>query len=190
MSATAHRKAFHRRALWGGTAISVAAHAVALVAIVVPGHTPGAGTDKEMEEVFQDDFDALELVALTEPTPPTTTPVVTVPDAFSTADATGEVAREATPETPSLEARLASLQPAQMSVDLPDRSRPVITFSDLEPVGDPAAMAAAYAYAELLAEQEGEEGGLSGFLSKIGAALSGGGHCPTPATADGPLILR
>jgi hypothetical protein len=73
-----------------------------------------------------------------------------------------------------------------MTAGLPDGSRPVVTFRDLERVSQSEAMLAQFVYGAGDDEQ-GEGGGFGSLLGRIGLALSGGGHCPTPA---GPMILR
>lgn len=179
----ARRNAVHRRAFWSGIGVSVSAHVLALAILTVPGADPGAGED-EADRIAQDDFEAIELIELADPTPPTETT-----SAMSTAVATGVVAPADAPSTASLAERLSDLRPATMVASIPQTSRPVVTFSDLRPVSQTAAMMAMFAYGDEFAEEE-DGGGISGLLSSIGAALSGGGHCPTSGTASGPLILR
>lgn len=183
----AQRNAVHRRAFWGGIAVSVSAHVLALAILTVPGADPGAGED-EADRIAQNDFEAIELIELADPTPPTETT-----SAMSTAVATGAVAPADAPadapSTASLAERLSDLRPATMVASIPQTSRPVVTFRNLRPVSQTAAMMAMFEYGDEFAEEE-NGGGIGGLLSSIGAALSGGGHCPTSGTASGPLILR
>jgi len=181
----AKKNATHRRALTAGVAISVAGHVVALAVLTVPGTDPGAG-DGEADRVFQAEFEAIEVVQFAAAPPAQTESE----SAVSTADASGAIAPEASPSAPSLADLLSDLQPAQMVASSPQTSRPVVTFAGLEPVSQTAAMMALFEYGEGFEEDEEGGGGIGAFLGSIGAALSGGGHCPTAGTANGPLILR
>jgi hypothetical protein len=182
----AKKDATHRRALTAGIAVSAAAHVVALAVLTVPGTDPGAG-DGEADRIFQSEFEALEIVEIAEAQSVTTESS----SEMSTADASGAVAPEAAPSSASLADLLSTLQPAQMVASAPQTSRPVVTFAGLEPVSETVALAALFQYGEGFdEEEENEGGGIGGFLNSIGAALSGGGHCPTSGTANGPLILR
>ncbi len=88
-----------------------------------------------------------------------------------------------------MEALFADIAPARMSADLPETGGPVVTFRGLEPLAQPNARMAALAYGGASGDgEEEEEGGWKGLLGSIGAAISGGGHCPSPSS--GPLILR
>ena len=186
MSSGATKTMRHRRALTLGLSISFAAHIAALVMVTLPGAGPG-DSDAPRAEVTSNEFEAIEVVQLA-----TTTPSARVQASRPTASSQGAVASTPAPSavTSSLDALLADLEPAQMSVDLPTQGRPVVTFRDLEPVGQTGALMASLAYGAMLGEGEEEGGGLGGLLSSIGAALSGGGHCPTPTAGAGPLILR
>jgi hypothetical protein len=181
----AKKNATHRRALTAGIAVSAAAHIVALAVLTVPGTDPGAG-DGEADRVFQAEFEAIEIVEIADAKPVTTE----ASSALSTADASGAIAPEAAPSSASLADLLSTLQPAQMVASAPRTSRPVVTFAGLEPVSETVALAALFQYGEGFDEDENEGGGIGAFLGSIGAALSGGGHCPTSGTANGPLILR
>lgn len=179
----ARRNTVHRRAFWGGIGVSVSAHVLALSILTMPGADPGAGED-EADRIAQNDFEAIELIELVDPTPTTETT-----SAMSTAVATGAVAPADAPSEASLAEMLSDLRPATMVVSTPQTSRPVVTFRDLRPVSQTAAMMAMFKYGGEFAEEK-DGGGIGGLLSSIGAALSGGGHCPTSGTASGPLILR
>jgi hypothetical protein len=177
----------HRKALTLGLSISVTAHVAALAIVTVPGAGPG-DSDAPRAEVVNDEFEALQVVQLA-----TTAPSDPVQAPRPTATSQGAVVSTPAPADAmaSIESLLADLAPAQMSVDVPTQGRPVVTFRDLEPVGQTGALMAAIAYGGMFGDGEEEDGGgLGGLLSSIGAALSGGGHCPTPAAGAGPLILR
>jgi hypothetical protein len=187
MATNATRIAQHRRALWAGIGISVTAHVGALTVFVVPGFGPTEDGGRDAVTVYEDTFDAVEVIELAENTPAVPASIrPSETDAASGAQPTPSV--EAT-SRPSLADRLADLAPASVSVVAPDMGRPVVTFRDLEPVAQTEAMMAAFAYGGGLQDGEEEEGGgWSSFLGGISAALSGGGHCPTPGA--GPMILR
>jgi len=92
----------------------------------------------------------------------------------------------------ALEALLAGIEPATVALNRSTEGRPVVTFKDLDLISDDEDLMTAL-YGDLLAgaaQAESSGGGLGGLLSTIGSALSGGGHCPTPVTGSGPLILR
>ena len=177
----------HRRALSVGIGLSVAAHLVAIAVIAVPG-SPLPDADDPTPRFVDETFEALEVVQLAEETPAltvSTATAVTAP-ASTTSGASGAAAPEAS--VPSLEQMLADLTPAQPSVPVPDNGQPIVTFRDLQPVSQSAAMMAQFAYGGGFdSEREEGGGGWSDFLGGIGAALSGGGHCPTPSA--GPLIF-
>ena len=172
MASNAERITIHRRALTGGLSISVAAHAVALTLITVPGGGSGeAGV--EAPRRVDDSFDAIEVIALAARPSQPAAPAPPVPDPAPTT-ATG------TPSATALDDLLSDIAPAPATVALPNRSTPVVTLRDLEPIGPSAALTAAL-YGTGALEGEGEEGGgVSGLLGRIGAALAGGAHCPTP----------
>lgn len=175
----ARRNAVHRRALWGGIGVSVSAHVFALAILTIPGVDPGTGED-EPNRIVQNAFEAIELIELVDPTPPSKTTF-----AMSTANANGAVAPIDAPSSASLAEMLTDLRPATMAASAPRTSRPIVAFRDLRPVSQTAAMMATFEYSGEFAEKE-DGGGIGALLSSIGAALSGGGHCPT----FGTLILR
>ena len=177
----------HRRALSVGIGLSVAVHAGALAVITVPGASI-ADVDDPTPQFVDESFEALEVVQLAEETPSLTMAVAsaTAAPSSTTSGASGTASSEAS--TPSLEQMLADLTPAQPSVPVPDNGRPIVTFRDLEPVSQTAALMAQFAYGGGFDSEREEGGGWSDFLGGISAALSGGGHCPTPSA--GPLILR
>lgn len=186
MGSNAKRVAQHRRALWAGLGISASAHVAALTVIVVPGFGPTEDGGRDARTVYEDTFEAMEVVELAEVTPAIPASIrPSESDAASGAQPNPSV--EAT-SRPSLSELLADLAPASVSAAAPDMGRPVVTFKNLEPVSQTDAMMAALAYGGGLQDGEEEEGGgWSSFLGGISAALSGGGHCPTPG---GPMILR
>lgn len=182
------RRTRHRRALSAGIGISVAAHVITLAVMTVPG-APLSETNDSAPTFVDESFEALQVVQLPEETPSITVSSATVVSAplSTTRGESGSAASEAT--VPSLEQMLAGLTPAQPTVPAPDNGRPIVTFRDLEPVSQSAAMMAQFAYGGAFdAEREEGGGGWSAFLGGIADALSGGGHCPTPSA--GPLILR
>lgn len=187
MATKASRIAQHRRALWTGLGISATAHVAALTVIVVPGFGPTEDGGRDAKTVYEDTFEAVEVIELAENTP-------SVPASIRPTEAESASGAQPTPSVeavsrPSLEQRLADLAPASVSAVAPDMGRPVRTFRDLEPVAQDAMLMAALAYGGGLQDGEEEEGGgWSAFLGGISAALSGGGHCPTPG--GGPMILR
>ncbi len=188
MGTNAKRVAAHRRALWMGLGISAAAHVAALTVIAVPGVGPTEDGGRDAKTVYEDTFEAVELVELAETTP--SIPASIRPSETDAASGAQPTPSVDAPSRPSLTDRLADLAPASVSAPVPDTGRPVVTFRDLEPVSQTAAMMAAYAYGGGLQDAEEDEGGgWSAFLGGISAALSGGGHCPTPGGA-GPMILR
>lgn len=186
MNATATTR--YRRSLWAGLTISAVAHVAVLVVVTVPGAGPGE-TDAPRAERPVEAYDALEVVQLAEPTPPMTPSLAPRP----TASTSGATAAEpsAASGKPDLNALLAGIAPARATMSVATESRPVVTFSDLDLISDDTQLMMAL-YGDLLedAEEESGGGGLGGLLSSIGSALSGGGHCPTPTTGSGPLILR
>lgn len=187
MSAKARRIAQHRRALWTGITVSAAAHVAVLVVVTVPGFGPTEDDGRDARTVYEDTFDAVEVIELAQPVPAAPSSIrPSESDAASGAQPTPSI--EAT-SRPSITDRLAELAPASVRVTAPDMGRPLTTFRDLEPVSQNAVMMAALAYGGGLQDgEEDEGGGWSAFLGGISAALSGGGHCPTPG--GGPLILR
>lgn len=179
----------HRKALSLGLSISVAAHVTALVVVTVPGAGPG-DTDAPRAERPVESFDAVEVIELAEVTPPMNPADAPRPTA-STAGASSEQPR-AGGDASRLDALLAGLEPARVALNTASESRPVVTFADLDLISEDDDLMEAL-YGDLLAgvaEAESSGGGLGGLLSSIGSALSGGGHCPTPVTGSGPLILR
>ena len=185
----ATNRAQHRKALSAGLSISVAAHVTALVVVTVPGAGPG-DSDAPRAERPTESYDAVEVVQLAETTPPMTPADAPRPTA-STAGARAETPM-AGGDPSSLEALLAGIEPATVALNVPTEGRPVVTFKDLDLISDDEDLMTAL-YGDLLAgaiQAESSGGGLGGLLSSIGSALSGGGHCPTPVTGSGPLILR
>ena len=161
----------------------------ALVVVTVPGAGPG-DIDAPRAERPVENYDAVEVIQLAETTPPMSPAEAPRPTA-STAGARAEQPA-AGGEASSLDALLAGIEPARMALNLPSESRPVVTFTDLDLISEDEDLMEAL-YGDLLAgaqEVESGGGGLGGLLSSIGSALSGGGHCPTPVTGSGPLILR
>lgn len=185
MATSAANSAMHRKALTLGVGISVVAHVTALAVLNLPAHDFGSGSGEA--DRITPEFEAIEVIELADAPAPVVAVTPPVEDVLSTADASGERAPQAEPSTSTLTDRLAELGAPSVTAAAVVESRPLITFSDLEPVADTEAMFAAFASAQGLLGEE-EKGGLSGLLGKLGAALSGGGHCPTPSA--GPLILR
>ena len=187
MTSKATKIAQHRRALWAGFGISAGVHVAALTVIAVPGLGPTEDGGRDVKTVYEDTFEAVEVIEIAENTPAVPASIrPTDADAASGAQPTPSV--EA-PSRPSLEQRLADLAPASISAVSQDTGRPVVTFRDLEPVAQDAFLMASMMYGGGLQDGEEEEGGgWSAFLGGISAALSGGGHCPTPG--GGPMILR
>ncbi len=183
MSSQALKAARHRKAMAFGITISVGAHVAALAIVTVPGAGPG-DAEPTANKFVPESFEAMEIVELQQPTEATQTTASPVESTSSAAPASAVELN--TPR--SLEARMADLAPAQLSAAIPETSRPVITFSDLKPVSQADEMLAAFASAYGIDSKDEEDGGgFSGLLGRLGVALSGGGHCPTPG---GPLILR
>lgn len=186
MTTKASRIAQHRRALWVGLSMSAGVHVAALTVIAVPGTGPTEDGGRDAKTVFEDTFEAVEVIELAENTP-------AVPASIRPTDADNASGAQPTPSVettsrPSLEQRLADLAPASVSAVSQDMGRPLVTFRDLEPVAQDAMLMAAMMYGGGLQDGEEEEGGgWSAFLGGISAALSGGGHCPTPG---GAMILR
>ena len=187
MASNATRIARHRRAVGLGISVSVAAHVGALAIVTVPGPS-GEGSESTAPRVYEDEFEAVEVVRLAEATPPApVTPTATAPSMAAASTSTPRASAAAAPK--SLDDRLAELSMAMPAARTPDAGRPVVTFRDLEPVTTEAAMMAAAAYGAALAEAEDEGGLWSDILGGISIALTGGGgHCPTPGA--GPMILR
>jgi hypothetical protein len=178
-----------RKALFAGLSISVAAHITALVVVTVPGVGPG-DVDAPRSERPLENFDAVQVVQLAEPTPPMTAAEAPRPTA-STAGATAEIPT-AGGDAAALEALFAGIEPATAALNRPREGRPVVTFKDLDLISDDEDLMNAL-YGDLLAgaiQVESSGGGLGGLLSSIGSALSGGGHCPTPLTGSGSQFLR
>jgi hypothetical protein len=187
MTTKATRIAQHRRALWAGLGISAGVHVAALTVMVVPGFGPTEDGGRDAKTLFQPEFEAVEVIELAENTP--AVPASIRPSETDAASGATPTPSVEAPSRPSLEERLADLAPASVSASAPDMGRPVVTFRDLEPVAQDAMLMAALAYGGGLQDGEEEEGGgWSAFLGGISAALSGGGHCPTPGA--GPMILR
>jgi hypothetical protein len=186
MGSNARNAAQHRRALSAGLGISAAVHVAVLTVVAVPGFGPTEDGGRDARTVYVDEFDAIEVVEVAEATPSVPASIrPTEADAASGAQPNPSVE---TTSRPSLAERLADLAPASVSSAAPEMGRPVVTFKDLEPVSETRALMALYAYGGGLQDGEEEEGGgWSSFLGGIAAAISGGGHCPTPG---GPLILR
>ncbi len=186
MHSKATKAALHRRALYTGLGLSATAHLAVLTVVTVPGLGPTDDGGRDARTVYVDDFEAIEVVAVAEQAPAVPASIrPSETDAASGAQPTPSV--EAT-SRPSLEERLADLAPASVSVAAPETGRPVVTFRDLEPVSETQVLMALAAFGGGLQDGEEEEGGgWSAFLGGIAAAISGGGHCPTPG---GPLILR
>lgn len=187
MTTKAMRLARQRRALWAGMAISASVHVAVLTVVYVPGVGPTEDDGRDAR-TWIDEFEAVELVAISDlaPSDPTS---VRPTDANSSSGAAPTPSVEAT-SRPSLSEMLADLSPASVAATVPETGRPVVTFRDLEPVAQTEAMFAAFAYGGGLRDgEEDEGGGWSAFLGGIAAALSGGGQCPTPGGV-GPMILR
>ena len=179
----------HRKAVSVGLSLSVVAHVTALVVVTVPGVGPG-DTDAPRAERPRESFDAVEVVQLTETTPPMTPAEAPRPTA-STAGARAETP-SAGGDAAALEALFAGIEPATVALSRPSEGRPVVTFKDLDLISEDEDLMSAL-YGDLLSgavEVESSGGGLGGLLSSIGSALSGGGHCPTPVAGAGQLILR
>jgi len=184
MTSNATRIATHRRALAAGLTVSAAAHVVALTALSLPGGAAGArGADAP--RIVDDSYEAIRVVQLA---PDATVPPHEAVERIATTESQGGQAPEQLSQATmvaSLDALLGELAPASVKATVPRTSRPVVTFSDLEPTAP--AMMAAYGAGALEEEEAAGGGGIGGLLGRIGAALSGAGHCPT---ANGPLILR
>ncbi|MEM7414997.1 MAG: hypothetical protein AAF389_05825 [Gemmatimonadota bacterium] len=179
------QNALHRRALGLGLSASIAAHVAVLTIMTIPAPEVGAGDD-EADRVTMVPFDGIELVEL----PEVVEQPVEAPEEVSTADAQGAVARETSDASPQLDELLSQMGQVSLTAAVPSTSRPVVTFADLEPVANTAAMMAQFAFEQGLID-DNDEASLEGLLGQLGASLSGGGHCPTPGTAGmGPLILR
>ena len=88
---------------------------------------------------------------------------------------------------PSLENLLAEIEPATLAINRLAESSPVVTHKDLDLISENEELMSAL-YGDLLAGSIDTAtlggGGLGGILSSIGSALSGGGHCPVPATGQ------
>lgn len=187
MTTKAMRLARQRRALWAGFAISAAVHVAALTVVYVPGVGPTEDDGRDAR-TWVDEFEAVELVALLEPTPADPTSIR--PTETNSASGSAPTPSVRATGRPSLSDMLAELSPASVAATVPETGRPVVTFRDLEPVAQTDAMLAAFAYGGGLKDgEEDEGGGWSAFLGGIAAALSGGGQCPTPGGV-GPMILR
>ncbi len=186
MSSRAKKAALYRKAMSVGLGLSVTAHVAALTIIAVPGQGPTEDGGRDARTVYVDDFEAVEVVELRTETPSAPTSI-RPSEAKAASGAQPQPSVEAT-SRPSIEERLADLAPASVSSSAPEMGRPVRTFSDLEPVSETQVRMAMAAFGGGLVDGEEEEGGgWSSFLGGIAAAISGGGHCPTPG---GPLILR
>lgn len=185
----AGKNSIHRRALGGGITASIALHAVALTVLTIPAPDAGAG-EGESDRIALEPFDAVELIELPEVVESPVEVPQDVPDELATNEAQGAVAPEMAEASPDVDARLSQMGQVSLTAQVPSTSRPVITFADLEPVANTAAMMATFAFENGLLD-ENDEGDLEGLLGRLSAELSGGGHCPTPGTAGtGPLILR
>lgn len=187
MTDKAIRIARQRRALWTGMAISASVHVAALTVVYVPGVGPTEDDGRDAQ-TWVNEFEAVELVAIADPTPADPTSIRPT-DANSASGSAPRPSVEAT-SRPSLSEMLTDLSPASVAAMVPETGRPVVTFRDLEPVAQTEAMFAAFAYGGGLQDgEEDEGGGWSAFFGGIAAALSGGGQCPTPGGV-GPMILR
>lgn len=181
MSSRVTETVLYRRAMTVGLTASVCVHIAALAIVTIPGAGPG-DADPNPNEFVDESFDAMEIVQLRAPVEPSRTSASPIEAVVSAAAGSPT---DVSPTTRSIDEMLADLAPAQLSGAIPDAGRPVVTFSRLEPV-QTQAMLAAFAYGSAGGEED-EEGGFGALLGRIGLALSGGGHCPTPG---GPLILR
>lgn len=182
------KNTLHRRAVAVGLSTSVAAHLALLAVVTFPAPDTGAG-EGEADRIVLQPFDGVEWIDVppVELPEPTDQPVE-VPDEFSTADAEGAIAPESAAATADFAERLSELGQVSYTAEVPATSRPVVTFGDLEPVTNTAAMMASIAIEQGLLGEE-EDGDIEGLLGRLSASLSGGGHCPTPTTV-GPVILR
>ena len=174
----------HRRAFATGLTVSVVAHVTVLVMVSLPEVTPEEpGTPKA--ERYIEDFEAIEVIKLVEETPPMR--VVTAPQpAASTMAATLDDPTVGAGAA-SLENLLAEIEPATLAINRLAESSPVVAHKDLDLISENEELMAAL-YGDLLAGSIDTAtlggGGLGGILSSIGSALSGGGHCPVPATGQ------
>lgn len=184
------RTAKHRKALWYSIGVSAAVHVTALAVITMPGPVGDDAVD-QAQRFVDESFEAIEVIKLVEETPALKVTVAspTVSPSSSTSGASGTPTTVAIVATAvAIEQMLADLAPSQPSMPVPDNGRPIVTSRDLTPVSQTDALMAAFGYGGgFESEEEESGGGWSSFLGGISAALSGGGHCPTPG---GPMILR
>jgi len=181
----ASKNAVHRKAVWTGLAVSAAAHVAVLTFMTVPAWDFGAG-EGEADRIALTEFEAIDVIQL--PTPEPVEPPPPSPDEVATVDAQGAVATEVASAAPNFDQLISELGEVSYTAEVPATSRPVITFADLEPTSNTAAVMASIAIEQGLLGED-EDGDIEGLLGALSASLSGGGHCPTPETV-GPVILR
>jgi len=177
MGTNAARSAKHRKAIILGISVSAAAHVAALGVITLPGGDATGG--QHTTTITDHTFEAISLIEIEEAAPS----VASVPRT------TRLTTESAAAGQSSLAELMASFSAARPSTNVPSASRPIVTFAGLEPVSqDAAVMAALAGFSDGSDDEEEQNGGAwNGFLTGLGNALSGGGHCPTPVGA--PFVL-